>query len=427
MTPHRSWLRHYTPLIMPIRLANNSVIYSAGVGSMVFAPEVEGDFLQHVEFSRVLHVPDLGSNLLSVLYLTRHHRFNVHIVRDRMSFILDGQTRFIAPIDDSNTAHLAGTVIPAPESALVASSSTLPLNETLWHRRFAHFHHSGVKSIISEGLVTGMDLVSSSVPDPICEPCLCGKLNAAPFPSSPSRADRPLALVHSDVHGPLPVRTASGYRYWSTWIDDQTRYRVVIPLKSKDETFAAFQQYKAHAETTLGLKIGALQDDKGGEYMSNAFEAFCTTHGISRRHTVRNRPQQNGVAERFNRVLVEGITAMLAEAGLPNSFWGEALASLVHVLNRTPTSTPHPPRHGAGPSQMSPTCGSRVAWLMCMCRRTNAELWAHTWSVASSLATLLATRAGNSTIQTPSVLSSLNALCSMRGTSLASRAGLLCL
>ena len=51
-----------------------------------------------------------------------------------------------------------------------------------------------------------------------------------------------------------------------------------------------------------------------------------------------NRPQQNGVAERFNRVLSEGITDMLAEAGMPPSFWEEALSSLVHVLNRCPTS-----------------------------------------------------------------------------------------
>ena len=72
--------------------------------------------------------------------------------------------------------------------------------------------------------------------------------------------------------------------------------------------------------------------------MSKEFEQFCTVHGIARRHTVRNRPQQNGVAERFNHTLGEGITAMLQEAGLPLSFWGEALASLVHVLNRVPTS-----------------------------------------------------------------------------------------
>ena len=54
---------------------------------------------------------------------------------------------------------------------------------------------------------------------------------------------------------------------------------------------------------------------------------------------MRNRPQQNGVAERANiRLLGERITAMLSEAGLSKAFWAECLASLVHVLDRCPTS-----------------------------------------------------------------------------------------
>lgn len=70
MTPHRHWLRNYTPYRTPVRLADSTIVYSAGVGSVVFAPEVKGKALRPVEFERVLHVPALKSNLLSVLYLT---------------------------------------------------------------------------------------------------------------------------------------------------------------------------------------------------------------------------------------------------------------------------------------------------------------------------------------------------------------------
>ena len=70
MTPHRHWLRNYKPLRAPVRLANNTIVYSAGVGSVVFQPVIEGQSLQALEFTNVLHVPDLGNNLLSVLYLT---------------------------------------------------------------------------------------------------------------------------------------------------------------------------------------------------------------------------------------------------------------------------------------------------------------------------------------------------------------------
>ena len=71
--------------------------------------------------------------------------------------------------------------------------------------------------------------------------------------------------------------------------------------------------------------------------MSNAFSQFTTECGIERQHTVRARPQQNGVAERANRVLSERLTTMLDESGLAKAFWGECLSALVHVWNRCPT------------------------------------------------------------------------------------------
>ena len=61
--------------------------------------------------------------------------------------------------------------------------------------------------------------------------------------------------------------------------------------------------------------------------MSNALSKFTTECGIERQHTVRARPQQNGVAERANRV----------GSGLPKAFWGEGLGALVYVWNRCPT------------------------------------------------------------------------------------------
>ena len=71
--------------------------------------------------------------------------------------------------------------------------------------------------------------------------------------------------------------------------------------------------------------------------MSNAFTKFTTDCGIERQHTVRARPQQNGVAERANRVLSERLTTMLDKSGLPKAFWAEALGVLVHVWNRCST------------------------------------------------------------------------------------------
>ena len=199
MTPHRHWMRHYVPKRVPIKLADNKTVYSAGEGTVVFNPIVNGQAVRPLEFSRVLHVPYLRNNLFSVLFLTRHKGFTVSIDSTKMSFQQPaGNTLFTATISDSNAAFLDGTTVPLAEYA--SAPTTVPLDLDLWHRRLAHHHYEGVKKLLKKKLVTGMTLNSSAAPDPICEPCLAGKMHANPFPPSEWRATRPLELVHSDVH-----------------------------------------------------------------------------------------------------------------------------------------------------------------------------------------------------------------------------------
>jgi len=130
MTPHHHWLRNYTPKRVPIKLADHTIVYSAGVGTVVFQPVIEGRSARAVELTRVLHVPDLRNNLLSVLYLTRHSGFVVNINSSTMVFSRPpGPTLFVATINDSNAAFLDGTTLPITQYARPAS--TLPLDLSL--------------------------------------------------------------------------------------------------------------------------------------------------------------------------------------------------------------------------------------------------------------------------------------------------------
>src|SRR6202789_1608872 len=337
MTPHSHWIRNYTPFRTPIRLANDLIVYSAGIGSVRFVPTIRGKKMRVVEFTRVLHVPDLRTNLLSILYLTRHKQFTVVIDAHEMTFKRDNTLLFTAQINENNAAFLDGATDANSESA--SYISTLPIDISLWHRRLAHHDYNSVRGMISKNLVTGIDIKSNQAPDPVCEPCLSGKMNANPFPSSTTRASKPLELIHTDLHGPFKVRTVSGYRYWITFIDDFTRFRAVMFLKSKDQAFNAFQRYKAYAENHLGAKIQCMRIDKGGEYMSNQFINYMLDHGITRQYTVRARPQQNGVAERANRTIEKNVVAIPAESRLPPSFLGQAVAAYVHIWNRCSTTS----------------------------------------------------------------------------------------
>jgi hypothetical protein len=121
MTPHRSWIQNYVPYKVPIWLADNTVIYSEGMGSVLFQPLINGQLVRNVEFTTVLHVPGLQSNLLSVLYLTKHKGFSVHISSDTMKFEQNTTVWFTASINNDNVAFLNDSTIGLNESVHLVS------------------------------------------------------------------------------------------------------------------------------------------------------------------------------------------------------------------------------------------------------------------------------------------------------------------
>ncbi|KAE8679209.1 Retrovirus-related Pol polyprotein from transposon TNT 1-94 [Hibiscus syriacus] len=91
-------------------------------------------------------------------------------------------------------------------------------------------------------------------------------------------------------------------------------------------------------ELDSGNKIKCFRIDNGGEYTSEEFDDFCKKEGIKRQFTVVNTPQQNGVAERMNRTLLERTRVMLRDAGLEKSFWAEAVNTACYLVNRAPST-----------------------------------------------------------------------------------------
>ena len=92
-------------------------------------------------------------------------------------------------------------------------------------------------------------------------------------------------------------------------------------------------------EKSSGRKVKTIRTDNGGEYTSTRFEEYLKSEGIRHERTIPKTPEQNGVAERMNRTLVETVRSMLMDAKLPHKFWGEALSTAVYLRNRSPTRT----------------------------------------------------------------------------------------
>ena len=191
----------------------------------------------------------------------------------------------------------------------------------------------GLKILDEKGLLCGLTKVTL----PFCEHCVTSKQHRLKFNKSSSRSKSTLELIHSDVWK-APVKSKGGAEYFVSFIDDYSRRCWVYPIRKKADVFLTFKVFKAQIELEAEKKIKCLRIDNGGEYTSDEFKNFCKEEGIKRQFTVPYTPQQNGVAERMNRTLLDRTRAMLRTAGLAKSFWAEAVKTACYVVNRSPST-----------------------------------------------------------------------------------------
>ena len=108
-----------------------------------------------------------------------------------------------------------------------------------------------------------------------------------------------------------------------------------------------FKQFQAKVKREIRRKLKCVRFDNSGEYIGS-FDEYCKIHGICHQITVKKTPQQNRVAERMNRTIVEKIRCMLSHARLPRSFRGEAMRTAVDLINLSLSA----PLQGDAPEQV---------------------------------------------------------------------------
>ena len=108
-------------------------------------------------------------------------------------------------------------------------------------------------------------------------------------------------------------------------------------LKTKNQTFKCFCNWKALVEKQTKYKLKTLRTDNGGKYTSKRFEQYLKSEGIRHEKTVPKTPEQNGVSKRLNRTLVEAARSMLLDASLSKVYWAEAINTATYLKNCSPT------------------------------------------------------------------------------------------
>ncbi|GJY06016.1 putative ribonuclease H-like domain-containing protein [Tanacetum coccineum] len=123
--------------------------------------------------------------------------------------------------------------------------------------------------------------------------------------------------------------------------DDYSRFSWVFFLATKDETSDILKSFITGVENLIDQRVKVIRCDNGSKFKNKEMNQFCERKGIKREFSVARTPQQNGVAERKNRTLIEAARTMLADSKLPTTFWAEAVNTACYVQNRVLVTKPH--------------------------------------------------------------------------------------
>ncbi|GJW11710.1 putative ribonuclease H-like domain-containing protein [Tanacetum coccineum] len=211
----------------------------------------------------------------------------------------------------------------------------------LWHRRLGHINFKTMNKLVRRNLVRGLpsNLFEN---DHTCVDCQKGKQHKASCKTKVvSSINQPLQMLHMDLFGPTFVRSINHKIYCLVVIDDFSRFSWVFFLANKDETSGILKTFITNIENQINHKVKIIRCDNGTEFKNNDMNQFCGMKGIKREFSVARTPQQNGVAERKNRTLIEAAMTMLADLLLHTTFWAEAVNTACYVQNRVLVTKPH--------------------------------------------------------------------------------------
>ncbi|KAH9771353.1 Integrase catalytic domain-containing protein [Citrus sinensis] len=291
----------------------------------------KGWFSNFKELDDVRYVPSLKKNFISLGVL--ESKGLIIALRDELLKIVAGALTIMKGTKRNNLYYFQGSTVIGSASPVSGKDADSEATK-LWHMRLGHAGKKALQTLAKQGLLKG----TNSCKLEFCEHCVLGKQTRVKFGSAIHDTKGILDYVHSDVWGPTKTASLGGMHYFITFVDDYSRKVWVYLMKNKNEVLGIFLKWKKMVETQTGRKIKRLRSDNGGEYKNDQFLQICQDEGIVRHFTVRDTPQQNGVAKRMNRTILEKVRCMLSNAGLNKEFWAEAVVYACHLINRLPST-----------------------------------------------------------------------------------------
>ncbi|GJY20705.1 putative ribonuclease H-like domain-containing protein [Tanacetum coccineum] len=299
-----------------------------------------------LDFEDVYFVKKLKFNLFSVLQVC--DKKNSVLFTETECLVLSPDFKLLdesqvlpkVPRHDNMYSFDLKNVVPSGGLTCLFEKATID-ESNLWHRRLGHINFKTMNKLVRGNLVRGF-------PSKLfenyhtCVACQKGKQHKASCKTKlVSSISQPLQMLHMDLFGPTSVRSINHKTYCLVVTDDYSRFSWVFFLATKDETSEILKTFITGIENQINHKVKIIRCDNGTEFKNNDMNQFCGLKGIKREFSVAKTSQQNGVAERKNRTLIEAARTMLTDSVLPTTFWVEVVNTACYVQNRVLVTKPH--------------------------------------------------------------------------------------
>ncbi|CAN1791793.1 Retrovirus-related Pol polyprotein from transposon TNT 1-94, partial [Linum perenne] len=219
----------------------------------------------------------------------------------------------------------------SPSTAYVSTSISIEDQVMLWHFRLGHPSFKYLERLYPH-------LFANKKPSSYqCEICQLAKHTRSIYAGVQYKPTKPFSIIHSDIWGPNRVSTLNGHRWFIIFIDDHTRNTWTYLMKEKSEAATIFQNFHNMILTQFQTEIQVLHSDNGREYFNSTLGSYLRKHGIIQTSSCIDTPQQNGIAERKNRHLLEVARALMFTSHTPKYLWGDAVLTATYIINRNPS------------------------------------------------------------------------------------------
>nr|GEU45071.1 hypothetical protein [Tanacetum cinerariifolium] len=303
-----------------------------------------------LDFDDVYFVKELKFNLFSVSQMCDKKNSvlftNTEFLFLSPEFKLPDENQVLLRVHKENNMYNVNlkNIVPSGDLTCLFAKATID-ESNLRHRRLGHINIKTMNILVKGNLVRGLPTKVFEI-DNTCVAYKKGKQHRASCKTKPiSSMDQPLYRLHIDLFRPNFVKSMNKKSYCLVVTDDYSRFTWVFFLASKDETSLILKTFITGLENQLSLKVKVIRSDNGTEFKNHDLNQLCGMKEIKREFSVPRTHQQNDIAERENKTLIEAARTMLTDSLLPIPLWAEAVNTACYVQNRVLVTKPQNKTH----------------------------------------------------------------------------------